>query len=75
MVLFDTINCNEVKMIANYYNVEEAAKTLRVKRLTVRRWCKSGLLNAKKIGKQWLIKEDELNLFKDDDIRKKEKSF
>ena len=50
-------------MSTNYYNVEEAAKILRVKRITIRRWCKSGLLNAKKIGKQWLIEEDELNIF------------
>jgi excisionase family DNA binding protein len=50
-------------MNTNYYNVAEAAKILRVKRITIRRWCKSGLLNAKKIGKQWLIEEDELNIF------------
>lgn len=60
-------------MIANYYNVAEAAKTLRVKRITIRRWCKSGLLNAKKIGKQWLIAEDELNIFKSKEMSTGEK--
>ncbi len=60
-------------MNTNYYNVEEAAKILRVKRITIRRWCKSGMLNAKKIGKQWLIAENELIIFKDNDISVGEK--
>jgi excisionase family DNA binding protein len=60
-------------MITNYYNVEEAAKILRVKRITIRRWCKSGSLNAKKIGKQWLITEDSLNIFNSNDVNVVEK--
>ncbi|MCJ7665929.1 MAG: helix-turn-helix domain-containing protein [Actinobacteria bacterium] len=74
MILLGIINYFKVKMIANYYNVEEAAEILRVKKITIRRWCKSGLLNAKKIGKKWLIEEDELNLFKVDDVKIKGKS-
>ena len=66
MILLVTVSCYEVEMIANYYNVEEAAKIFRVKKITIRRWCKSGLLNAKKIGKNWLIPENELILFKND---------
>ena len=73
MVLLGTINYYEVKMIDNYYNVEEASKILRVKRLTVRRWCKSGLLEARKIGKQWLIREDELNLYNNDNMSRRDK--
>jgi len=60
-------------MITNYYNVEEAAKILRVKRITIRRWCKSGLLNARKLGKQWLIAEDAINIFKSNDVSSGEK--
>jgi len=73
MILLVLINYYEVNMITNYYNVEEAAKILRVKRITIRRWCKSGLLNAKKIGKQWLITEDTLNIFKSNDVNVGEK--
>ena len=73
MILLVLISFYEVKMITNYYNVEEAAKILRVKRITIRRWCKSGLLNAKKIGKQWLITEDALNIFESDNVNVGEK--
>ena len=59
-------------MITNYFNVEEAAKTLRVTRTTMRRWCKSGLIKSKKIGKKWLIPEEELILFQDESIDNKE---
>ena len=55
-------------MITNYFNVEEAAKTLRVTRTTMRRWCTSGLIKSKKIGKKWLIPEEELILFQDENI-------
>ena len=59
-------------MITNYFNVEEAAKTLRVTRTTMRRWCTSGLIKSKKIGKKWLIPEEELILFQDESINNKE---
>jgi len=59
-------------MITNYFNVEEAAKILRVTKITMRRWCTSGLIKAKKIGKKWLIPEEELILFKDESIDNKE---
>jgi excisionase family DNA binding protein len=55
-------------MITNYYNVEESAKILRVTKITIRRWCKSGLLKAKKMGKKWLIPEEELILFKNESL-------
>ncbi len=57
MILYRLLSYYKVKMITNYYNVAEAAKILRVERITIRRWCKSGLLNARKIGKQWLIED------------------
>ena len=59
-------------MITNYFNVEEAAKILRVTKITIRRWCASGLIKSKKIGKKWLIPEEELILFQDETIDKRE---
>lgn len=58
-------------MISNLYKVREAAKILKVKPITIRRWCKSGTLKAKKIGKSWYIPEDELILFKDETVNVK----
>lgn len=43
------------------------AKILKVKPTTIRRWCKSGMLRAKKIGKSWYIPEEELILFKNEE--------
>jgi len=51
-------------LIINLYKVKEVAEILKVKPITIRRWCKSGMLKAKKIGKSWYIPEDELILFK-----------
>jgi excisionase family DNA binding protein len=51
-------------LISNLYKVKEVAEILKVKPITIRRWCKSGILRAKKIGKSWYIPEDELILFK-----------
>ena len=59
-------------MITKYYNVEEAARILRVEKITIRKWCKSGLLKSKRVGKKWLIPEVELNLSESDDIRTRE---
>jgi excisionase family DNA binding protein len=53
-------------MITNYYKVDEASRILKVKPITIRRWCKSGLLKAKKLGKSWFIPEQELILFKEE---------
>jgi len=58
-------------LISNLYKVREAAKILKVKPITIRRWCKSGMLKAKKIGKSWYIPEDELILFKDENVNVK----
>ena len=33
-----------------YYKVREVSKILRVKPVTIRKWCKSGLIKAKKMG-------------------------
>ena len=54
-------------MLPNLYKVKEAAKILKVKPVTIRRWCKTGLFRAKKVGKSWYIPEEELVLFKRDE--------
>lgn len=46
-----------------YYTIEEVAKLLKVAYLTVYRWIQSGKLTAYKAGKQYRIKEDDLNKF------------
>ena len=59
------IICN----MCNYYKVGEVSKIFRVNPVTVRRWCKSGKIKAKKVGKSWYIHRDEVILF--EDVRKK----
>ena len=46
-----------------YYSINEIAKTLNVAYLTVYRWVKSKRLTAYKVGKQYRIKESDLNRF------------
>jgi len=53
----------------NYYKVGEVSKIFRVNPVTVRRWCKSGKIKAKKIGKSWYIYRDGVILF--EDVKKK----
>ena len=55
--------------MCNYYKVGEVSKIFKVNPVTVRRWCKSGKIKAKKVGKSWYIHRDEVILF--DDVRKK----
>jgi excisionase family DNA binding protein len=59
-------------MITSYFNVKEAAEILRVTEITMRRWCTTGLIKSKKIGKKWLIPEEELILFQDESIDNKD---
>lgn len=46
-----------------YYSIDEASKMLKVAYLTVYRWIRSHKLPALKAGKQYRIKETELNNF------------
>lgn len=46
-----------------YYTIEEVAKTLKVAYLTVYRWIQSGKLVAYKAGKQYRIKQADLDGF------------
>lgn len=46
-----------------YYTIEEVAQMLKVVYLTVYRWIQSGKLTALKAGKQYRIKETDLDEF------------
>ena len=46
-----------------YYSIEEVAKMLKVAYLTVYRWIQAGKLKAIKAGKQYRIRENDLNGF------------
>jgi len=45
------------------YRVSEVARMLNVSSVAVRKWIKSGRLKAKRVGKLWMIPEDELKRF------------
>lgn len=46
-----------------YYSIYEVSEMLRVAYLTVYRWIQSGRLNAYKAGKQYRIKQSDLDEF------------
>lgn len=48
---------------AEYYTIDEVAKTLKVAYLTVYRWIQSGKLTAYKAGKQYRVKKVDLDKF------------
>ena len=43
------------------YNIDQVAEMLRLCRITVFRYIKSGKINAIKIGREWRIKQDEID--------------
>ncbi len=45
------------------YKVSEVAKKLNVSTATIRKWIRSGKLRAKRVGKLWMIPENELKRF------------
>ena len=55
------INGGDVVM-EKIYTPEMAAEMLHVSTLTLRKWLRSGLLNGIKVGRQWRIRESDLNL-------------
>jgi len=45
------------------YKVSEVARMLNVSAVAVRKWIRAGKLNAKRVGKLWMIPESELKRF------------
>ena len=43
------------------YNIDQVADMLRLCRITVFRYIKSGKIKAIKIGREWRIKQDEID--------------
>ncbi len=48
------------------YKVEEVAEYLHVTLRTLRAWLKTGKLKGRKVGKQWLVKESNVEAFLDE---------
>lgn len=46
-----------------YYTLDEVAVMLKVVYLTVYRWVRAGKLQAYKVGKQYRISKEQLDLF------------
>jgi len=49
--------------VERVYKVSEVARMLNVSTVAVRKWIRSGKLNAKRVGKLWMIPESELKRF------------
>lgn len=45
------------------YSTKEAAEALNVSEKTIREYCKSGQLKARRIGRPWYIPVEELQAF------------
>ncbi len=62
---------------SNYYIVSEAAEVLKCHPATLSRWLKNGQIEARKLGKSWIISEqaiaDFLNKVENKPPRKKGK--
>lgn len=43
-----------------YFTVEEVANSMKVSRVTVRRWCTEGILTPSRLGKRLYISETDL---------------
>ena len=51
----------KVKGNMKMYNIDQVAEMLRLCRITVFRYIKSGKIKAIKIGREWRIKQDEID--------------
>lgn len=47
----------------NFISIEDAAKYLNIKPVTLRKWVKDGKVPAHQIGKQWKFKISELDVW------------
>ncbi len=70
------VNMIEVNGV-NYYSLQEGAGVLNVHWTTLNRWLKSGQVEARKLGRSWIISEqaiaDFLNKIENKPPRKKGK--
>ena len=59
----------------NYVTKAQAAAMLNVNRLTIWRWVKTGKLKAEKVGRELLIKRDDLSQLTKNKTGRKVKSI
>lgn len=50
------------------YTVEEAESILKVKGKSIRNYIKDGKLKASKIGKRWVIRQEDIEKFINDNL-------
>ncbi len=50
------------------FSIEEVAKKLNLHHKTIRRYITNGGLKANRVGKQWRISQEDLNLFLDNSV-------
>lgn len=48
-------------MIESYIGIDEAARYLGIKTITLRNWIKKNMVPAHKVGKMWKFKRSELD--------------
>ena len=60
-------------MALNYKTTNETAKLLHVHRQTIMRWIKDGTLKANKIGRKYLISEEEIKRQLESGVKNEEK--
>lgn len=49
---------------------KEVGERLKISSLTIRRMCHDGRIPAAKIGRQWIVRESDLNAYLDDERRR-----
>lgn len=59
------LNKHKNKIMGNekYYTIDEVAELFRVVYMTVYRWIRSGRLPAYKFGKQYMVKQSDIDEF------------
>jgi excisionase family DNA binding protein len=58
-----TIQAREGELVSAYLDVREIAAELHVSVQTVNRWCREGKLHARRAGRKWLIRREDLDRF------------
>ena len=56
-------SCDNIIAMNDKLTTKQAAKEVGVSRMTDRRWCQRGYIEADKVGRDWLIDPKSLALF------------
>lgn len=63
LALSRKVKYNDAAMEKDFYTAKELAEKLSVNVMTIYRYIKAGKLHAYKIGKEFRIKQDDINTF------------